>query len=87
MTDLNFLDDGLGLLMKRPNKKQDPFYGKAKRLAKKLEIEITVEENQDYGNGYWLETDLISDERFSSSWEEVYEKLQNIQRGETDDRI
>lgn len=79
MINFKFLDDGLSLLMKRPKKKPDAFYGKANRLAKKLGVEITIEKNQDYGNGYWIETDAMQDERFSTSWEEVYYKLRTIE--------
>ena len=78
---INFksLDDELSLLMKRTKKKPDAFYGKANRLAKKLGVEITIEKNQDYGNGYWIETNAMQDERFSTSWEEVYYKLRTIE--------
>jgi|TARA_R100000084_G_scaffold78317_1_gene35752 hypothetical protein len=75
---LKRLDDYFKIL-KPKAKRHDPSYGKAKRLAKKLGIKITVERDA-VGNGYWIETDLIQDERFCSSWEEVLGKLKEIEK-------
>tara|TARA_R100000773_G_scaffold6866_1_gene7023 strand:- start:1325 stop:1576 length:252 start_codon:yes stop_codon:yes gene_type:complete len=79
MDGLNFLDKGLSALVSKPKRKTDPFYGKAKRLSDKLGIPITIEPNSEYGNGYWLETDLIDDGRFASSWEELYGALKALE--------
>jgi hypothetical protein len=70
---LKRLDDYFKIL-KPKAKRHDPSYGKAKRLAKKLGIKITVERDA-VGNGYW-----IQDERFCSSWEEVLGKLKEIEK-------
>ena len=86
---LDFINKGMSLLMGKPKKKKrkpaDPYYRKAKRLAADLGIPVSVEINREYGNGYWLETDLLEDGRFCSSWEEVYEKLKGLE-GSNDNR-
>ena len=61
-------------ILKPKAKRHDPSYGKAKRLAKKLGIKITIERDA-VGNGYWIESDLIEGERFCSYWEAVLGKL------------
>ena len=75
---LERLDDFFKIL-KPKTKLHDPSYGKAKRLAKKLGIKITIERDA-VGNGYWIESDLIEGERFCSYWEEVLGKLQEIEK-------
>ena len=74
---LKRLDDYFKIL-KPKAKRHDPSYGKAKRLAKKLGIKITIERDA-VGNGYWIESDLIEGERFCSYWEEVLGKLKEIE--------
>ena len=66
-------------ILKPKAKRHDPSYGKAKRLAKKLGIKITIERDA-VGNGYWIESDLIEGERFCSYWEEVLGKLKEIEK-------
>ena len=75
---LKRLDDYFKIL-KPKAKRHDPSYGKAKRLAKKLGIKITIERDA-VGNGYWIESDLIEGERFCSYWEEVLGKLKEIEK-------
>ena len=75
---LKQLDDYFKIL-KPKAKRHDPSYGKAKRLAKKLGIKITIERDA-VGNGYWIESDLIEGERFCSYWEEVLGKLKEIEK-------
>ena len=66
-------------ILKPKAKRHDPSYGKAKRLAKKLGIKITIERDA-VGNGYWIESDLIEGERFCSYWEEGLGKLKEIEK-------
>lgn len=60
----------------------------AKRIASRLGIEIT-RDNMSEGYGYWIEYHVEqvgpkgwSDELFSTSWQEVREKLEAIEAGE-----
>jgi len=77
---MKFINNGLSVLLAtKPIKKTDPYYGKAKRLAKALGIQITIERSREYGNGYWIETDKIKDERFHTDWESLYQKLKEIE--------
>ena len=64
---------------KKTKRKYDPYYGKAKRLAKKLGIEIIID---DLGNdrGYWIEYEGWDDEKFCLGWDEVYDKLREIEK-------
>jgi hypothetical protein len=71
-------------------KQERSFYGKAKRLAKKLNVDI--ETDHTYTNdfppeverGYWIcmpdedVPDWLRGEMFSTSWLEVWEKLQQL---------
>jgi hypothetical protein len=45
------------------------------RLAKKLGYHITIDRDPYSGNGYWIEGTDWPDEIFSTSWEEVEDKL------------
>lgn len=51
----------------------------AKRLSKKLGIPLTIGRD-DSGWNCWVETDLIPDERFCSSWHEVDAALTECER-------
>jgi hypothetical protein len=51
----------------------------AKRLSKKLGIPLTIGRD-DSGWNCWVETDLVPDERFCSSWHEVDEVLTECER-------
>ena len=60
----------------------------AKRIANKLGIEITRENTSD-GYGYWIEYHVEqvgpkgwSDQLYSTSWDDVREKLEAIEAGE-----
>mgnify|MGYP003652630686 FL=1 len=75
---LERLDDYFKIL-KPKAKRHDPSYGKAKRLAKKLGVKITIDRD-DVSNGYWIETDLIKDGRFCSDWDEVLSRLKEIEK-------
>jgi hypothetical protein len=68
-------------------------YGKAKRLAKKLNIEIQLDHvySNDFPpevqKGYWLAfdddvptPDCVDGDTFSTSWNEVLSKLLDIER-------
>lgn len=69
-------------LVKKPKKtkrKHDPYYGKAKRLAKKLGIEITIDD-LGHNRGYWIEYEGWDDEKFCLGWDEVYDKLRQIEK-------
>ena len=72
--------------VKKPKPKTPPERGKAKRLAKKLGIKITVDRiGNDYG--YWIDADdnfetiakvtidEAFEERYCGDWFEVFEKL------------
>jgi|TARA_R110002020_G_scaffold76373_2_gene193562 hypothetical protein len=67
-------------------KKRDPFYGKARRLAKKMNVRITVERD-DVGVCMWIETiesnyrdeKTIPGERFHTSWESVFDRLKDFE--------
>ncbi len=60
-----------------PKRKADPFYGKAKRLAAKLGITVTIERDLS-SPSYWIEDDRLSGEQYCSSWQEVHEKLERL---------
>tara|TARA_R100001510_G_C7611536_1_gene174908 strand:- start:366 stop:884 length:519 start_codon:yes stop_codon:yes gene_type:complete len=64
---------------KKTKRKYDPYYGKAKRLAKKLGIEIIIDDLGD-NRAYWIEYEGWDDEKFCLGWDEVYDKLREIER-------
>ena len=71
----------LDKLVNKPKKKSNPYCGKAKRRAKKLGIEITIEDfGRDNGRGYWIEYKGWDDGLFCNSWDEVYDKLCQIEK-------
>ena len=69
----------LDKLVNKPKKKSNPYCGKAKRLAKKLGIEIIIDD-LGHNRGYWIEYKGWDDEKFCLGWDEVYDKLRQIEK-------
>lgn len=55
-------------------RRRDAYYGRARRLAAALSIEVTVEEP----GAYWIEDDRLEGEQFCTSWQEVHGKLDDL---------
>ena len=67
----NFLD-------RSDNKREnDRARGRAKTLAKRLDITIEIDRDPS-GNGYWLKNTGLDDENFCTSWIEVEDRLRRI---------
>ena len=58
--------------------KKTSYYSKAKKLADQMGVTVTIERDA-HGNGYWIEDDRLGDNKFCTSWHEVFEGLKYLQ--------
>lgn len=72
------LEKTLGQALSPRPRRRKVDYCKARRLASKLGVEITIETDA-MGNGYWIEDERLDGDRFCTSWAEVAEKLQALE--------
>tara|TARA_R100001377_G_scaffold7558_1_gene4000 strand:- start:89 stop:427 length:339 start_codon:yes stop_codon:yes gene_type:complete len=74
------LNNALNSKADTEEKKEKSYYGKAKRLAKKLGLTIEIENirngfGEPVSKGSWIEGTGWEDGNFSTSWEECYDNL------------
>ena len=82
------LNNALNSKADTEEKKEKSYYGKAKRLAKKLGLTIEIENirngfGEPVSKGNWIsgDPDIIGDDgNFSTSWSECYYSLKCIER-------